>query len=407
MPSRRRLPPAVPAWVMPGAFADFDFRNLRAFGAPVSWRSPGTINPGLSAVQNGNGISACYLPGADGVFRLCAANSIKIADGVGLACFDNSVYYALQNRDLTNAAWTKTGCTAARSNGCDNAANSGSRLTATTANATCSQSITLASTTLLLSLVARVQSGVGTIAISADGGATTKTLNLTSSFQQLAGAVPAAITNPQVVITIVTSGDVIDIDFVDLEGGGNACPVVPSPPVVVTTASVTRFREIPEINNGRGGGGYANGALGDRWLNAINSGQAAMYVEFMGNPATATGSPATTDAIQLFGPSLIGSGLQVIGGQITSNAVLAGWNRAMSGFASSPTAGGGGTILRGCLNAGPLVSTTGTAGNSTTTHMVLGGNGSGANALNGYIGRVALFDRLPPDWLFIERTRLT
>lgn len=404
MTLRRRLPDR-PAWVMPGAFADFDFRNKRSFGAPVTWLSAGTINAGQSAVQQGSGLTACYLAGSDGVFRLKAANSIKIADGIGLACFDNSVYYALQNRDLTQAVWTKVGCTAARTTGADGLSNTGSLLTATTPSATCAQAITLVSTTLLLSAVIKRVTGSGAVSISMDGGVTSTALSLTTAYQQLA-APQQTVVNPQVVIHLATSGDAVAIDFVDLEGGGNACPIVPSPPVAVTTAAVTRFREIPEINNGRGGGGYPNGALGERWLNAINSGQAAMYVEFTGNPATVSGGPVTTDGIQPFSAAIPGSSLGIVGSAFTSNVVLTGWNKAMSGFASSATAGGGGAIIRGCLNGGPLVSTTGTAGAATTTHMVLGGNGSGANALNGYIARIALFDHLPPDSLFVEATRL-
>lgn len=397
-----------PGWIIPGAFADFDFRNKRAFGAPVTWTGNGTMPSGASAVMQASGFNDIYLPGADGIFRVCKANSLKIAEGVGVANFGNGYFQALWNRDLTNAVWVKTGlATPVRSIGADGVTNSGSRLTATSANATCTQSITLTSQAMLLSVVARVVSGVGVINISVDGGTTFKTLNLISAFQQFAN-LQQTLTNPTVWIQIVNSGDVIDIDFVDLEtgvSGGAICPVAPGPPIVVSgTGNLQRWSEIPEINNGRGGGGYPNGALGDRWLNVLNSGQAAVYVEFMGNPRSLAGYAIQTDGVA---PSIIGlnpGSPALIAGVATSNVMLPGWNKAMSGYDAAATGGGGGARLRGCLNGGPLISVSSSVAALNATHMVLGGQGSEVQTLDGYIGRLTLFDHLPPDRLFVEAT---
>jgi len=69
--------------------------------------------------------------------------------------------------DLTNAAWTKTNCTAAKTaTGADGVANSASTLTATAANGFARQSITATSAQRVSSLAVRRRTGTGAVTLS-------------------------------------------------------------------------------------------------------------------------------------------------------------------------------------------------------------------------------------------------
>jgi hypothetical protein len=142
---------------------------------------------------------------------------------------------ALWSRDLSNAAWVKTNMTAARTSvGADGVAASASRLTATAANGTCTQSVTLASSQRFQSAYIKRITGVGAIQMTTDGGGTWTTLTLGAGFTRL--SIPAqTVTNPNFGFRIVTSGDAIDVDFVQNETG--ACM---TSPISTTTLAVLR-----------------------------------------------------------------------------------------------------------------------------------------------------------------------
>ncbi len=144
----------------------------------------------------------------------------------------------LQNRDLTNAAWTKTSCTPAKDQiGVDGTANGASSLVATAGNATCLQAITLASSQRFQTAYVKRLIGSGEVDMTTDGGTTWT--NITSGLSATLWtriSIPAqTLANPSVGFRLVTNGDKIAVDFVQNETGSFQTSVI-----ATTTAAVTR-----------------------------------------------------------------------------------------------------------------------------------------------------------------------
>ena len=142
----------------------------------------------------------------------------------------------LRNRDLTNASWTKTNCTAAKDQtGIDGVSNSASSLTASAGNATCLQAITLASSARYQTAFVKRLTGSGTIEMTMDNGTTWTAVTVTASWSRV--SIPKqTLANPTVGFRIVTSGDAVAIDFVQNENS-----TVESSPIEVPAGStVTR-----------------------------------------------------------------------------------------------------------------------------------------------------------------------
>ena len=158
------------------------------------------------------------------------------------------VQLMLWNRDLTNAAWVPTNMTVARSAGIDGVAGSGSRLTATAANATILQTLTRASAARFSGTWIRRVTGTGVINMTQNGGTTWTAITVPATFQPLASIIPgiAGITNPAIGFQIVASGDAIDVDFVThIEGSVSSNGIVD--PIGTTTATVTQGNDRSQI----------------------------------------------------------------------------------------------------------------------------------------------------------------
>jgi hypothetical protein len=140
--------------------------------------------------------------------------------------------------------WLKTGCTAARTQtGIDGAANSASLMTATAANATCLQTVTLASSQREFSVFVRRISGTGAVQLTTDGGTTWITISPTSAWARY--DIPAqTVTNPVFGLRLATSGDAVAVDYVQNENGAFA-----SSPILTTAAAATRAAEVCQLNN--------------------------------------------------------------------------------------------------------------------------------------------------------------
>lgn len=149
---------------------------------------------------------------------------------------------ALWNRDCTNAAWTKTNITAAKTQvGIDGVTNSASSLTATAGNGTCLQAITLASSERLQSAYIKRLVGTGNVQMTTDNGATWTTLTITSSWARY--TIPAqTLANPTIGFRLVTSGDAIAVDFVQNENGA-----FQSSAIATTTVAVARSADNASI----------------------------------------------------------------------------------------------------------------------------------------------------------------
>jgi hypothetical protein len=141
----------------------------------------------------------------------------------------------LHSNDLTQAAWTASNMTTAKTaTGADGAANSATTITATAGNATILQSITSASAARVTQCAIKRRTGSGTVQMTQNGGTLWTAVTVTSAWTIV--TIPSAtVTNPQVGLRIVTSGDAVDVMFFDCQTGS-----VHLSPIVTAGASVTR-----------------------------------------------------------------------------------------------------------------------------------------------------------------------
>lgn len=175
---------------------------------------------------------------ATGLVKTAASNQLR--DGhyiAGVRCVlleGSRVNSCIQCRDLTQAAWVASTCTVAKDQtGADGTATSASSLTATGANATVLQAITLGSAAAFQSAYVKRITGVGTIQMTMDNGATWTTITITSAMARY--TIPTqTLANPTVGFRIVTSGDAIAVDFVQNENGAFMTSVIPTTTVAVT-----------------------------------------------------------------------------------------------------------------------------------------------------------------------------
>lgn len=147
---------------------------------------------------------------------------------------------ALYSRELTNAVWTSTNITAAKTQeGVDTVGSprpSATLLTATAANGTCLQSVTLASSSRLQSAWVKRSVGTGLVEMTTDGGVTWTGIPVTSTWQRVV-IPPQVVTNPQFGFRIATSGDAIAVDFVQNE---TLTTYDPSSEITTGASAITR-----------------------------------------------------------------------------------------------------------------------------------------------------------------------
>ena len=155
----------------------------------------------------------------------------------GLLIEESRTNRILWNRDATQANWVSTNITAAKDQtGIDGVANAASSLTATSADGTCIQTITLASGSRTGSVYLKRLTGTGTVQVSLDGS-TYSTVDL-SDTEWRRIVLSGTVTNPTVGIKIATSGDAVAMDYAQVEDGSPA-----TTPILTTTATVTRATE--------------------------------------------------------------------------------------------------------------------------------------------------------------------
>ena len=178
----------------------------------------------------------------------------------------NSLLYS---RDLTDAAWVKTNVTAVKTaTGIDNAANSASTLTASAADATILQTLSLAAAARSFSAYVKRRTGSGSVYITRDGGTNWK--DITSSLGASWTRVKienTAVLNPSVGFKIATSGDAIDVDVCQDEAGAFI-----NSQIITTTAAVTRNADVVTFQFASNWSNTAGWALatvqGESWENA-------------------------------------------------------------------------------------------------------------------------------------------
>lgn len=147
---------------------------------------------------------------------------------------------ALWSDDLTNAAYTKSNLTTAKTaEGPDGVTNSATTCTATAANATALQSITSASAARVTTFYLKRRTGTGTVNVTQDNGTTWTAVDL-SGGDWVRGVTPVATAaNPIVGIRVVTSGDAVDVYGCQHELTLTASPH-PTSLIPTTSATVAR-----------------------------------------------------------------------------------------------------------------------------------------------------------------------
>jgi hypothetical protein len=321
----------------------------------------------LSAPFHGAGVNGCkyFTTNKDGSAISPSVLKRYLAE-------PSRVNNCLWGRDATNAAWTKSNVTAAKTaTGLDNVANSASRLTAAANDATLLQLLTAATGTRTTSAWIKRVSGSGTVSITRNGG--TGWTDITSSL--VTGTwVPVSLTsdvgaNPTVGLKMGTSGDVIDVDcFQDEDGAWRTSPIL------TTTAAVTRNADVLSYSSAFAvAGGSAACSLQSvvpiSTSNAVAlAGDANARIMYF-TSATARNSGAVWDA---------------------TNTATATGNSISTGIRKRSSRWGADLMLCADGTLGTTQAFDGSMGASTT--MYVGCNQAGADQLSGNIGEVHIWN---------------
>jgi hypothetical protein len=295
----------------------------------------------------------------------------------GLLIEESRTNRLLWNRDATQANWVKTDVTAAKDQtGIDGVANAASSLTATSADGTCIQTITLASGSRTGSVYLKRITGTGTVQVSLDGS-TYSTVDL-SDTEWRRIRLSGTVTNPTVGIKIATSGDAVAMDYAQVEDGAFA-----TTPILTTTATVTRSADVASV------------ALNT--LAPVNYRAVSYYVEFTKDTST-----NNTDLFAVGGTSL--SATTNVRTVVTSTIIEYVFNNASRGVTTKQnglnktvvsltiTSGIGGANgisvrERGANNAAPFPVIQYSSGGQA---LILGQFGNSSGFLNGTMKKIAI-----------------
>ena len=190
--------------------------------------------------------------GSDGLIKTAAIDEPRFEydpttlQPRGLLIEPSRTNFLLHSSDLTQLAWVKVNATVAMTaTGPDGAANSATTVTATAGNATVLQTTVLSSDNYISSFYIKRRTGVGTVEITQNNGATWTAVTVTAGWTRV--SLPfVLIANPIVGFRIVTSGDAVDVAFFQCENAGSS-GVFTS--VIPTGASqVTRAFDLALVN---------------------------------------------------------------------------------------------------------------------------------------------------------------
>jgi len=294
----------------------------------------------------------------------------------GTPSFANSGMVGQWNRDLTNAAWTKTNMTASKTaTGADGTANAATRLTATANGATATQAVTVASSQRVLEPMIKRVTGTGQVTISIDGVAITDiTASLTSSYKPFISA--ALVTNPTFNITLATSGDQVDVDFFNAHGQVGGLDISYNHYVTITSSAFgSLFHETPWALNTDAGplSPIIKGAYAAYWqgYNYVPNAGGLWVSDGVTNCQLIAGNNVTLAA---------NVNLNTTGGEWRTgenvNKVLA-WLDASGNMAL-------------CVNGGAVYTRSGGSLSPSATHFVLSNNGAATLPLCGWTEKFAI-----------------
>jgi len=397
-PERTLLTIAPPSWVLGApnnaATLDFDFANGRYWQAPPSYgRDP-------SSLLTVSRASTEYQPDITGLLHAFPANVAAVTN-VGVGVWQAATNEALYSRDLTQTQWVKVNTTAAHTaTGADGAVSSASLLTSSAANGTVLQTFTIASEAQNLSVYVRRVTGTGEIDITENNGTTWTALTASNCVQPgtLAASgivttgyvrcsVEATLLNPVVGFRIVTNGDAVNIDFVQLENS-----TFPTPPIATTTTTAVRAADKISAITSLQSGPLIVTVRADFIPGANNTFATGQNILLAGNSGNNFGlrRMATTGKASYF---------TTVASSFTETAITsAAWGQFSEGISAATTAK---ASQAGGFNGGSLTTSSISYGaNIANPDSVFIGSGATGNApANGIIRRVSIIPQNVPSIL--------
>jgi hypothetical protein len=166
----------------------------------------------LTTIQLNRGAVATPYVATTGAIRIGIAQSYDTAAAqYGILVEAAATNLALYSDDFTNAAWTKSNMTTAKTaTGPDAVANSATTLTASAGNATALQAITSASSARITGFWVKRRTGSGNIDLTQDNGSTWQTMTVAADWTRVE-LTAATLADPTVGIRIVTDTDAVDV----------------------------------------------------------------------------------------------------------------------------------------------------------------------------------------------------
>lgn len=300
---------------------------------------------------------------------------------------DNEAVYS---RDLSQAAWVKTSMTCAKTaTGMRADANGASTCTASGAGGTVLQTLVTAASTRTTSFHVKRRTGTGTVEVTRDNGATWSAITSSLSSSLWKRVVPketpgcagggcivvAAMTsggaNPVFGFRLGTSGDAIDIDFVQDELGDEA-----TSPILTTTTWVNRALTVGDFGvafSPTASTGFAIAATQVSSIGSFSAGGTAVPVVLGGGTVGSTLAPSPY--VWFYAPSVAGRMAADTSGVVSAGT--ASYDPFYSSFSTYEVrnvAYHTGSTINACQEGECAVGSASTLGTPAFTRILLGRN---------------------------------
>ena len=380
------------------AFFEFAPASGAGMGAACACTTP-TGAKGEALTFTRASVAECY--SNDGqTLTQCASNQPLISSGrvdstlLGIWREETRTNLILHNRDLSQAVWTKTNMTCAKTaTGMRTDVNGASTCTSSAGNGTVIQATVTGAATRSTSLHIKRRTGTGGVDVTRDNGATWTSITSRLSDTRWRRVVPyptagclggdcivvpamvSGIANPTIGIRLVTSGDAVDVDFVQDENGDGAT----SP---ILTAGASANRAVDSVT-----ASYVNsiGCAGARLTGASPGARRALQAHVDGNKFVLIGSQGTRSAT--LEASVACEWWQNPTNPITSNTFSTPGGGSIYYQCSQPSATSTRSCLSGLCNTGATASL---AYTSATHTIYFGTTQSNTQHINGVISQVVI-----------------